>query len=105
MHEYINEGQETLDWAVRNNQVFLVMFLLVFAILLYVLYKAYRMLITERSEAKAERTKFLDTLDKQQDLISEQQRLLEDEKKLFESMNKTVNDINMKMDVVLHRKD
>ena len=103
--QYIDKGQETLDWAVRNNQVFLVMFLLVFGILLYVLYKAYRMLITERAEAKAERAKFLDTLDKQQDLISEQQRLLEDEKKLFESMNKTVNDINTKMDVVLHRKE
>jgi|GEM_PF-2257721 len=105
MHEYIDEGQETLDWAVKNNQVFLIMFLVVFAILLYVLYKAYRMMITERVEAKAERTKFLDTLDKQQDLISEQQRLLEDEKKLFEDMNHTVKDINMKMDVVLHRKD
>lgn len=105
MHEYINEGQETLDWAVKNNQVFLIMFLVVFMILLYVLYKAYRMMITERIEVKAERAKFLDTLDKQQDLISEQQRLLEDEKKLFEDMNHTVKDINMKMDVVLHRKD
>lgn len=104
MREYINEGQETLDWAIKNDQVFLVMFLLVFAILLYVLFKAYRLMITERTEAKAERAKFLDTLDKQQDLISEQQRLLEDEKKLFESMNKTVNDINTKIDVVIQRK-
>ncbi|MGH1803342.1 hypothetical protein [Enterococcus gallinarum] len=104
MREYINEGQETLDWAVKNNQVFLIMFLLIFIIFLYVLFKAYRMLILERIEVKEERKQFLETLNKQQSLINDQQRLLEEEKKLFERMNKTVNDINTKIDVVIQQK-
>lgn len=99
---YIDEGQETLDWAVKNNQIFLIMFLVVFGILLYVLYKAYHMMIKERTESKEERKKFLETLDKQQDLISEQQKLLEDEKRLFEGMNGTVNNINAKLDILVH---
>lgn len=104
MREYINEGQETLDWAVKNNQVFLIMFLLIFIIFLCVLFKAYRMLILERIEVKEERKQFLETLNKQQSLINDQQRLLEEEKKLFERMNKTVNDINTKIDVVIQQK-
>ena len=105
MREYINEGQETLDWAVKNNQVFLIMFLLIFIILLYVLYKVYHMMVTERIEGKEERKQFLETLNQQQILINDQQRLLEEEKKPFQSMNKTVNDINTKIDVVIQRKE
>lgn len=106
MDPYIDQGQETLDWAVKNNQVFLIMFIAVFIILILVLYTAYKLLIKERAETKEEHKTFLATLDKQQDLISDQQKLLEDEKRLFEDMNHTVKDINNKMDLVLHvRKD
>lgn len=106
MDPYIDQGQETLDWAVKNNQVFLIMFIAVFIILILVLYTAYKLLIKERAETKEEHKTFLATLDKQQNLISDQQKLLEDEKRLFEDMNHTVKDINNKMDLVLHvRKD
>lgn len=106
MEPYIDQGQETLDWAVKNNQVFLIMFIVIFVVLLFVLYTAYKLLIKERAETKSEHKIFLATLDKQQDLISAQQKLLEDEKRLFEDMNHTVKDINNKMDLVLHvRKD
>lgn len=63
------------------------MLIVVFLVLLFVLYKAYKFLIKERAEIKEEQKTFLATLDKQQNLISDQQKLLEDEKRLFEDMN------------------
>lgn len=102
---YINEAQETLDWAQRNNQVFLIMFIVVFTVLLIVLYVAFKLLVTERKESQKERNSYLETIQKQQNLVSEQQALLEDEKRIFENMSKDITEINFKLDRVVIRKE
>ncbi|MGM0238529.1 hypothetical protein [Enterococcus sp. AZ103] len=102
---YINEAQETLDWAQRNNQIFLIMFIVVFTVLLLVLYVAFKLLVTERKESQKERNSYLETIQKQQNLVSEQQALLEDEKRIFENMSKDITEINFKLDRVVIKKE
>lgn len=89
------------DWAVQREIVFLVLFLIVFTILCFVIYKVAKVLGDERQQANDERKEYLVTLTKQQELIEQQQLLLVEEKKTLEKISETVTEVDKKIDVVL----
>ncbi|MFC0233959.1 hypothetical protein ACFFIF_08165 [Vagococcus entomophilus] len=99
----VKQVMDITDWAVQREIVFLVLFMLVFAILCFVIYKVAKVLGEEREQSISERKEYLVTLTKQQELIEQQQQILEEEKQTLAGISTTVINVDRKLDNMMEK--
>lgn len=106
---HVDEARDTLDWAVRNEVVFMVLFVGMLSFAIYFVYmmlersneerREYKQEIQkEREDAKQERNEFLLTLKQLQDLTQQQHNALVNE---IDRVNRSVTSVGTKVDLIL----